>query len=91
MITRSKNQNLTKMAELDELRTTFNEIKTELKLNNDKIDEFLRKIDGKDNEITSLERRIEVLESKNLICENVIALLERKVDDNESYERRLSL
>ena len=91
MITRSKNQNLTKMAELDELRTSFNEIKTELKLNNDKIDELLRKIDGKDNKITSLERRIEVLESKNLTCENVIALLERKVDDNESYQRRLSL
>ena len=88
---KNSNQNLTKMAELDELRTSFNEIKTEFKLNNDKIDELLRKIDGKDNKITSLERRIEVLESKNLICENVIALLERKVDDNESYQRRLSL
>ena len=62
MITRSKIKHLSKMAELEELRTSFNEIKTELKLNNDKIDELLRQIDGKYKKIICLERRSEVLE-----------------------------
>ena len=43
MTTRSKIKNLSKMAKLEELRTSFKEIKTELKLNNDKIDELLRR------------------------------------------------
>ena len=88
MLTRSK-----KMAEIIEIKQILEEIKTDLKkkATNDKIDELLAKIEEKDVLITALELRIEILEAKVSTQENTNKLLERKIDDNESYHRRLCL
>ena len=88
MITRSK-----KMVELADIHASLEQIKNDLlnKATNEKIDELLKKIDEKDKKIQDLESRLEILESKNATNDNTIKLLERKVDDNESYHRRQNL
>ena len=86
MITRSK-----RMSDFAELRASLEEIKKIYIATNDKIDLLLTKIAEKDKKIDDLQARLELLEGKNAIYENTIALLERKVDDNESYHRRLCL
>ena len=76
------------MSETNELRTILAQIQTDLanntKSTNEKIDALLKKIEEKDAVITTLEERVSFLEKKN-------ELLERKIDDNESYHRRQSL
>ena len=77
------------MSETNELRTILAQIQTDLanntKSTNEKIDALLKKIEEKDAVITTLEERVSFLEKKKN------ELLERKIDDNESYHRRQSL
>ena len=88
MQTRSRN-----MANILDMQKTLEEIKVQLatKATNDKIDELLKEIREKDKKIESLEARIEALEGKIEVQSKVNSLLERKVDDGEQYQRRLSL
>ena len=80
MITRSK------MGDLADLKNIVQEVKDELKkvATNEKIDELIKSINDKDVKINELETRIKSLEQSN-------SLLERKIDDNESYLRRQNL
>ena len=81
MITRSK----TKMGENGEqdLRQIVESIRADM-VTNERIDELMSKINEKDVKIAELEERIAYLEKSN-------SLLERCVDDNESYGRRQNL
>ena len=83
MFTRAK-----KMSETNELRTMLAQIQKDLASNtkstNEKIDALLKKIEEKDAVISALEERV-------LHLEKTKELLERRIDDNESYHRRQSL
>ena len=82
MFTRAK-----KMSETNELRTMLAQIQKDLASNtkstNEKIDALLKKIEEKDAVISALEERV-------LHLEKTKELLERRIDDNESYHRRQS-
>ena len=71
------------MEQYDELKKLVTDIRSEM-LTNDKFDELIKKIDEKDSRIKELEERLELLDHKN-------SLLERRLDDQESYCRRQNL
>ena len=88
MITRSRSAKKlhyikSEMGEIDELREIVETIRKNM-ATNDKIDEFIKILAEKDAKISQLEERIKFLEQSN-------SLLERRVDDNESYTRRQNL
>ena len=74
------------MSEIADLRALIEGVKKDLesKVTNEKIDELIKKMEEKDKKILKLEERILDLERSK-------SLLERRVDDNESYTRRQNL
>ena len=81
------------MADVAELKTLIQGIQADLrnKVTNEKIEELIRKMDEKDAKIASLEKQVDLLNGRIAVVENNNALLERKVDDLESYTRRQNL
>ena len=71
------------MASNEELRVLIEEIKNSM-VTKEKFDELIVHINEKDAKINELEGRIKYMENQN-------ALLERKLDDLESYGRRKNL
>ena len=82
MITRSRSRK-GKMGDLADLRVIVNEIRRDM-ATNAKVMELITRIEERDAKISALEERIAVLETKN-------ELLSRRIDDNESYNRRKNL
>ena len=87
-----------KMSTINEVHDLLLKLQKEQKESNQKIDELRKEIKKKDEVITSLQSRVEILESgmEKLLStvsvqSNTIKLLERKCDDNEQYSRRMSL
>ena len=81
------------MADFAELKQIVESIREDLrsKATTAKIDELLLKINEKDELITTLQNRIENLDSRLKVVENTNTLLERRCDDLESYTRRQNL
>ncbi len=71
------------MATNEELKTLITEMKNDM-LTKEKFDELFQLIQAKDEKIDELEGRIKFLENRN-------NLMERRMDDLESYGRRQNL
>ena len=71
------------MATNEELKQLITDMKSTM-VTKDKFDELLQKLEAKDKKIEELEGRIKRLEHQN-------ELLERRMDDCESYGRRQNL
>ena len=86
MLTRSKG-----MAEINDLKKTLDEIKSENTATNKKIDELIKKLTDKEKKIVDLEARVEALEGEIKLQKTVNLRLEQLIDDHEQYGRRTSL
>ena len=74
------------MGDIADLRNIILSVQEKMQkvVTNDKIDELINMIKAKDDKISDLENRVKELEKTN-------GLLERKLDDGESYTRRQNL
>ena len=78
------------MATIEELKKLITDVKSEM-LTKANFDELLQKIAEKDQRIEQLEERVERLETDKAYLQKQNSLLERRVDDQESYYRRQNL
>ena len=71
------------MATNEELKNLITDMQAKM-VTNEKVEELIQKLHERDEKINELEGRIQFLENQN-------KLLERRIDDQESYGRRLNL
>ena len=71
------------MATNEELKKLITDMQAKM-VTNEKVEELIQKLNERDERINELEGRIQFLENHN-------KLLERRIDDQESYGRRLNL
>lgn len=63
----------------------------EIKARDSRIDLLEEKVQKLENDAAEFKSRVEKLEGFNAVIKNTVNLLERKIDDNEQYNRRSSL
>ena len=81
------------MANINQIKIILEDIQKDLatKATNEKIDLLVNELKAKDERINELETKVLSLESRLAILTNTNLLIERKLDDNEQYGRRLNL